>query len=85
MAIQNESWNRSFRPSSWHHNPTTKSEFFLKKKPLLIDQMQILKHTKINGISFSYKKQEDSILLAESGVLLHSKRNRTQEATEPMI
>ena len=47
--------------------------------------MQILKHTKINGISFSYKKQEDSILLAESGVLLPSKRNRTQEATEPMI
>ena len=58
---------------------------FFKKKPLLIDQMQILKHTKINGISFSYKKQEDSILLAESGVLLPSKRNRTQEATGPMI
>ena len=58
---------------------------FFFKKPLLIDQMQILKHTKRNGISFSYKKQEDSILLAESGVLLPSKRNRTQEATEPMI
>ena len=47
--------------------------------------MQILKHTKINWISFSYKKQEDSILLAESGVLLPSKRNRTQKATKHMI